>query len=361
MPRLEVIIAVLVFGSAVAGCKQQKAKTAEIRPVRTTVVDPKPIDDDRQAVGEIKARYESDLGFRVAGKVIERMADIGVSVKEGAVLARLDKSDFQNKLRGAEADASSAEAILAETKGAEDRQGQLLAKGVTTRVNYDAALKNLRTAEAQLASAQAALALAKDQLNYSELKAEFAGIVTATGAEAGQVVGVGQMVVRVAKPAVKDAVFNIAESAFRERKPDDRPAITVNLLSDPSVQAEGVVREISPVADPTTRTYQVKVTLPDAPDAMRFGSSVVGRLETMTAPVVVLPGSALFDKQGHPAVWIFDSASSQVRLKQIVVARFESNGVVVSDGLSKGDIVVTAGVNRLHEGQTVKLLEGAPQ
>jgi RND family efflux transporter MFP subunit len=331
--------------------------TAEIRPVRTAVVDPRAIDDDRQAIGEIRARQESDIGFRVSGKVVSRVVDVGVKVAAGDPLARLDEQDFQNRLRAAEADVTSAEAVLIEAEANHDRQSQLLAKGVTTRTNYDAAIRTRRSAEAKLESVKAALDLARDQLKYAELRADFDGIVTAIGAEPGQVVNVGQMVVRLAKPDQVDAVFNIAESAFRDRKPDERPQVIVALLSNPSITSEGVVREVSPVADATTRTYQVKVALTDPPPAMRFGSSIVGRLKEETAAVVVLPSSALFDRDGKPAVWLFDTGSSEVSLKPVVVSRFEAGRVVIAEGLDKGDIVVTAGVNRLRAGQKVRLLE----
>ena len=343
------------------GCKDAEPPKTEVRPVRTVVVDPKPIDDDRQAVGEIKPRYESDLGFRVAGKVISRSVDVGNAVKAGDVLARLDEQDFQNKLRSAEADVASAEAVLTEAQGTEERQTQLFEKAVTTRSSLDAAVKNRRSADAQLESAKAALDLAKDQLKYTELKADFDGIVTGVGAENGQVVNAGQMVVRLAKPGDVDAVFNIAESAFRGDATSKHPQILVNLLSNPAVEAVGEVREVSPVADPTTRTYQVKVTLDNPPAAMRFGASVRGRLRETTAPVVVLPGSALSDQGGKPAVWVFDQSSSEVKLTPISVSRFEKDRIVVADGLSKGQIVVTAGVNRLREGQKVRLPDGAAQ
>lgn len=358
------MLAVLVGlhgGIALSACKEEKPAEVGMRPVRTVVADPKPIEDDRQAVGEIRPRQESDLGFQVSGKVSSRTVDVGFSVKTGDVLARLDKQDFENRLRSAEADVSSAEAVLAEAKNAEDRQKQLLEKGVTTQANYDAALKNLRSAEAKLVSSKASLELAKDQLNYSDLKADFDGIITAVGAEPGQVVNVGQMVVKLAKPDQIDAVFNIAESAFREREGKELPQVIVALLSSPSITAEGTVREISPVADPTTRTYQVKVTLDDPPPAMRFGSSVVGRLKTQTAAVVVLPGSAIYDSGGKPAVWLYDSGSSEVMLHPVSVSRFETDRAVISEGLKKGDIVVTAGVNRLRPGEKVRLLEGATQ
>ncbi len=358
--QVAAVISALMLG-LLAACGQDAAKTGEIRPVRTVVVDPKPIDDDRQAVGEIKPRQESDLGFRISGKVVSRAVDVGVSVRKGDLLARLDEQDYQNRLRSAEADVAAAAAVLTEAQGAEERLRQLLATGVTTRANYDAALKNLRSGEAKLNSAKAALALARDQLAYCELQAEFDGIVTAVGAEAGQVVNVGQMIVRLAQPNDKDAVFAIAESAFRGRPASDRPEVIVTLLSNPSVVAEGVAREISPVADPATRTYQVKVTLKNPPEQMRFGSSVVGRLKTTTAPVVVLPGSALFDKSGLPAVWVYQQATASVVLKPVAVARYETDRVVISEGLAKGDIVVTAGVNRLREGQKVRLAEESAQ
>lgn len=361
VPVLAVLVSLIAAVLLPACGKKPEAARTEFRPVRTVIADPKPIEDDRQAIGEIKPRHESDIGFRVAGKVVSRAVDTGVSVKKGDLLARLDEQDFQNKLRSAEADVTSASAVLVEAQATEERQNQLIAKGVTTRSNVDAAVKNRRSAEAKLESAKASLDLAKDQLAYAELKADFDGIVTAVGAEPGQVVNIGQMVVRLAKPNEIDAVFNIAESAFRERPAGEMPLVSVSLLSSPGIGTEGRVREVAPVADPTTRTFQVKVGLENVPPQLRFGSSVMGRLKETTAPVVVLPGSALYDKGGRPAVWLFDKASETVELRPVVVARFETDRVVLSEGLAKGDVVVTAGVNRLREGQKVRLIAGAGQ
>lgn len=359
MSRNLVFLAVALGMTAVAGCGQEAPKSGEVRPVRTVLVDPKPIEEDKQAVGEIRPRQESDLGFRISGKLISRTVEVGVAVKKGDVLARLDEQDYGNRLKSAEADVAAADAVLVEAQGSEARLRQLLATGTTTRANYDAALRNLRSSEAKLDSANAALALAKDQLRYTELIADFDGIVTAIGAEPGQVINTGQMVVRLAPPAEKDAVFAIAETAFRDKSANEKPEIIVTLLSNPAIIAEGVVREVSPVADPATRTYQVKVSLTNPPDQFRFGSAVIGRLKGSTAPVVVLPGSALFEKGGRPAVWVYDAAAKSVLLRNVVVARYETDRVVVSSGLAKGDIVVTAGVNRLREGQKVRLAEGA--
>lgn len=349
--------ALLACALVLAGCgKKAEVKEAEVRPVRTVVVDPAPVDDDRQAVGEIRARYESDLSFRVAGKVQSRTVDVGVSVKAGDILSTLDVQDYENRLRSAEADVASAEASLTEAQGTEARQSKLVKDGYTSQANYDSALRGLRAAESKLTSAKANLDLTRDQLNYTSLKADTDGVITAVGAEAGQVVNSGQMIVRLARPEQKDAVFSISEAAFRN-SPNKMPEVSISVLSNPGLKADGVVREISPVADPVTRTYTVKVGLKDPPESLRLGMSVVGRLKLETAPVVVLPLSAIFDQTGQPAVWMYDTRASTVSLKKIGLARFEADRAVISDGLSKGDVVVTAGVNQLREGQKVRLFE----
>jgi RND family efflux transporter MFP subunit len=351
---------VVAVALVATGCSSEAAKAPEVRPVQAIVVTPNTIADDRRAVGEIKPRYESDLGFRVSGKIVSRAAEIGKEVKKGELLAKLDDQDYLNKLRSAEADAASAEAVLAEAQSSERRSRTLLEQGWTTQANYDVALRNLRSAEAKLAAARAALQLTKDQLAYSELRADFDGVVTAVGAEPGQVINVGQMVVRLARPEEKDAVFAIAEAVFGRPLSEERPEVIVALLSNPSVLVEGFVREVSPVADATTRTYQVKVTLKNPPDQMRFGASVTGRLKASTAPVIVLPGSALFEKGGQPAVWVVDRTKNTVSLRNVAIVRYETEIVVVSAGLAAGDIVVTAGVNRLRDGQPVRpMTQGA--
>ena len=343
---------------ALGACKQEAPKkAAESRPVRSVVVDPKPVEDDRQAIGEIRPRYESDLSFRVAGKLLERKVDVGSSVKSGHIIARLDDQDYQNRLRSAEADIAASQAALIEAQGTEDRQGKLLKDGYTPKANYDTALRNLRSAEAKMASSAATRDLTRDQLNYTTLKVDFDGVITTIAAEPGQNVAAGQTVVRVAKPDDKDAVFSIAESAFRDKQ-NPLPELTVSLLSSPDVVMEAVVREVSPVADPVTRTYLAKATLKNPPPQVRFGMSVSGRLKTTTAPVVVLPLAALFNKNNAPAVWLFDPVASTVRLHPVKVSRYEADLVIIDDGLVKGNVVVTAGVNLLREGQKVRLSEG---
>jgi RND family efflux transporter MFP subunit len=354
MRRIGIPLALLL---ALGGCKAEKA-ALDVRSTRTVIVEPKHIDADRQAVGEVKPRYESDLSFRVAGKVLVRRVDVGASVRQGDTLATLDTQDFQNHLRSAEADVASAEAELVETRGNEARKATLLKDGFTPKATYDTALRNLRSAEAKLTSAKANLDLARDQLSYTELKADFDGLITAVGAETGQNVSAGQMVVKLARPGDKDAVFNIAESAFTGHHPTSEHAeVLVWPLSNPDLKIEGTAREISPIADSTTRTFTVKVTLNNPPPQLRFGMSIGARWKASSTPVVALPLSALFEQSGTPAVWVVDERSGSVALRPVTVARYETDIVVIADGLTKGDVVVTAGANTLRQGQKVRIAE----
>lgn len=349
----------LVLLVTLGGCKAEKTDVG-VRSVRTVVIDAKPIEDDRQAIGEVKPRYESDLSFRVAGKVLTRLVEVGVTVRKGDTLATLDTQDFQNRLISAEADVSAAEAALVEAQGTETRKAKLLADGWTPQATYDTALRNLRSAQARLVAAKANLGLTRDQLHYTELKAEFDGVITAVGVEPGQNVAPGQMVVKLARPGDKDAVFSIAESAFTDQITSREPlVVTVWPLSKPELKIEGVVREISPVADSATRTYTVKITLKDPPPQLLFGMSIAGRLKRGLEPVVTIPLSALFDKNGSPAVWMFDQASGSVALRPVTVSRYETDTAVITDGLAKGDIVITAGINTLREGQKVRVAEAS--
>ena len=345
----------LTLALALAGCEPENARV-EIRPVRTVLVDPKPVLDGRQAVGEVKPRYESDLSFRVTGKLVARRVDVGAMVKQGDTLASLDVVDYQNRLRSAEADVSASEAALVESQSAEARLGKLLKNGWTPQANYDVALRNLRSAEAKLAAARATLDLTRDQLNYTELKADFDGVITSVGAEAGQNVGAGQMVAKLARLTDKDAVFNLAETALVDHHTEGEEVI-VWPLSNPQLTIEGVVREVAPVADSTTRTYTVKVTLKDPPSSILFGMSIGGRWKGSSALVVALPLSVLFEKDGAPAVWVFDQQSGSATLRSVTVARYEADTVIIASGLAKGDMVVTAGINTLREGQKVRLAD----
>jgi RND family efflux transporter MFP subunit len=348
-------VAALALVLCVVACgKEEKAAAPEVRPVRTVTVEPRQAGETLSLTGEIQPRYQADIGFRVNGKILDRPVDVGTAVRKGELLARLDPQQYRQDLEVAKAEVASAEAEVARSRAQESRQRELLRNGHTTQVKYDQALKAFKTAQAQANVARARQVQASENLGYTDLKTDDDGVVTAVGADAGQVVSAGQMVVRLARPGEREAVFNVAEAAFHH--PPKNPTVEVKLVSNPDIRTEGNVRYVSPQADPTTRTYTVRVSLPDAPPQMRLGATVTGSVTVSEEQVVTLPSTALFDKGGKPAVWLV-AADGTVALKPITVARYQDDSFVVGSGLAKGEIVVTAGVQKLVPGEKVRLME----
>ncbi|MGY0789863.1 efflux RND transporter periplasmic adaptor subunit [Azospirillum argentinense] len=356
-PAKPLLVALLALAPALAACQPQGGHHADaapvIRPVRTVTVEPVTFRMGGSATGTIEARADADLGFRIAGKLVERKVDVGSLVKADDVLARLDDQDQRNALRTAEANLASAKADQVQARNEEGRKRELLANGNAPQAQYDAALLAMRTADAKVVATQAALQSARDRVGYTELRADRDGVVTTIGAEPGQVVEAGQMVVRVAQPEEREAVFNVAETGIRAAPKD--PVIDVSLAGAPDIVAVGRVREISPQADPVTRTHTVRIALDNPPDALRLGATVVGRLKQPPAPVVELPGTALFEEAGRSFVWLVDPKAQTVRRQPVVIRARDGDGpVIVTEGLTRGDVVVTAGVHSLSEGQRVR-------
>jgi len=300
-----------------AGCDKKKAAEPDIRPVRTITVATEAGAETTTLAGEIRARYESDLGFRIDGKIIERPVDIGSTVKSGDVLARLDPQPRQQDLQSARADAASAQATLTKNRATEARQAALLTDGFATRANYDEALANRQTAQSQLESTTARLRQAEDNLGYTQLRAHADGVITAVSANIGQVVSAGQAVVKLAQPGEREAVFDVSDAILSASAKN--PPVTVVLASNPLISAVGRVRYVSPQANATGRTYEVRISLPDAPPAMRLGATVTGSVSSDTAGGVELPGSALFEQDGKPAVWVVDRKAGTVAVKPISI------------------------------------------
>jgi RND family efflux transporter MFP subunit len=289
--------------------------------------------------------------------MVKRLVAVGDVLRAGQIVAQLDPQDQQNGLRTAQANLASAQAALTQARLTFGRQQQLLAGGWTPRAKFDEARQTLLSAVAQVEAAHAQVDTAQDQVSYTALSADAPGVVTATGAEPGEVVHAGQMIVSVARQGGRDAVFDVSEQIIRTGPRD--PVVQIALTNDPSVHATGRVREVSPQADPATRTFQVKVGIIDPPPAMALGSTVTGSV-TLSAPAgLALPTSALTRADGHPAVWVVDAKSQTVSLRTVDVARYDPAGVVVSQGLDTGEIVVTAGVQTLHPNQKVRLPGGA--
>ena len=357
LPFASGAIGALVLMLGVTAChKEEKAAAPNIRPVRTVTVEPSEAGETVSLTGEIKPRYEADIGFRVNGKILERPVDVGTQVKKGELLARLDPQQYRQDFEVAKAEVAKADAEVARSQAQEYRQRELLKNGHTTQVSYDQALKTFKTAQAQADAARAKQVQASENLGYTDLKADNDGVISAIGAEPGQVVSAGQMVVRLAQPGEREAVFNLAETTFKS--PPKNPTVEVKLVSNPDIQTQGKVRYISPQADPETRTFTVRVSLPDAPPQMRLGANVIGSVTVNQGSSITIPGSGLFQKEGKPAVWLVDKDST-VRLKPITVQRYQGDSVVVADGLSRGDVVVTAGVQKLLPGQKVALIDAS--
>jgi RND family efflux transporter MFP subunit len=350
--RLVLICAVL----ALAACDSKSEVAApEVRPVRTVVAAPREFGETVVLTGHIAAETEAALGFRIAGRIVERLVNVGDHVESGQVLARLDPQDEVGALRSAQAAEASAKARLEQARDAFDRQRQLLASGHTPRAVYDQAQEAFRTAQANLDDAEARLANQSLRVSWTILQADAPGTVSATGAEQNEVVQAGQMIVRIARRDGRDAVFAVPARLLREAPAD--PEITVRLTDDPSVVALGRVRQVGTQADPATRTFEVKVGLTDPPAQMRLGSSVTGAVQLRSEPAIAIPAGALSELNGQPAVWIVDPAQLTVSLRPVKTVQFDPDTVFVESGLGTGDIVVTAGVHALHPGKKVRLLE----
>ncbi len=308
--------------------------------------------------GRIEAEDEVPLAFRISGRVLENNGKLGVRVQKGDLVAKLESQNEENQLRAETAALSAAEAQYNQARGHYERQRTLFLQGWATRATYEMAEKGLKTAVSQVEAAEARLSAAEDLLSFTELRADQDGVYTTVGPAAGEVVQAGQMIVRVARQDGRDAVFDVPAQVIRTAPID--PVITVSLADDPTVSVRGQVREVAPQADPVTRTFEVKVSLENPPEAMRLGATVNGTMQTVEAPVIEVPAGALARSNQQPAVWVVDPTALTVSLRPIEVARFGEYLVAVASGLAAGDIVVTAGVQALHDGQQVRLIGNQP-
>lgn len=341
-----------------AGCGENTPQAApDIRPVRVLAVESRSGGDIVTLTGTVQAEATINLAFRIGGRMVERLVNVGDRVVAGQVIARLDPANEENNLRAARAALAAAQARVVETRNNYSRQRQLLASGFTTRVRYDEATQALQSAQSAADSAQAQMNIAQDRLGYTTLTADTAGAVTARGAEPGEVVAAGRMIIQVAQQGGRDAVFDVP-GAIKDQAPDN-PQIEVFLTTDATVTARGRVREISPQADPVTGTFQVRVGLAEPPAAMRLGATVTGRMQMGGRAGIDLPASALTRAEGQPAVWVVDPLAQTVALRAVEVLRFDPGHVLVGQGLAQGEVVVTAGVQALRPGQKVRLLGAA--
>ncbi|WP_341703554.1 efflux RND transporter periplasmic adaptor subunit [Ferrovibrio sp.] len=353
------ILAGLAFG-ILAACDQPPPPPEPIRPVRTVTVAPQAFESRSSYTGEVRARYETSLAFRIGGKLVARFVEIGSEVKKGTLLGRLDPDDTRLAIQNARAQVSAAQANFNQAQTELTRYKRLFETRVISQAELDRRQNTYNTAQAQLDSAQSQLRVAQNQMDYTELHADADGVITGISAEAGQVVSAGQTVMKLARPEEKEVVFNVAENRLDELR--NATAIAISLWASPDREFAGVVREIAPGADPVTRTYAVKVTVQNPPPAMRLGMTAsVTIVRRGSDNVVALPLSALYQQGDRPAVWIYTGTAEQgsVALRPVAVAAYVEHAVLIADGLAAGEQVVTAGVHKLIPGQTVRLLEPA--
>jgi RND family efflux transporter MFP subunit len=339
---------------ALSGCNDTVAqKAAPTRPVLVATVHYEAEAPERSFVGTIKPRIETDMGFRVPGKVAKRLVEVGQTVEVGQPLATLDEVDLKLQAEQAEAELRASTGVLAQAAAAETRAKELRAKGWATDAQMDQARATADEARARLNRAQRSVELTNNSLSYATLVADTRGVVTATLVDAGQVVSAGQTAIRVARFAEKEAVVAIPETLLGRAKDG---VATVTLWSEPDKKYAAKLREIAPAADPATRTYQAKFSLPEAGDSVSLGmTATLSLADRATDRVARLPLSALFSEGGDPSFYVVDD-KGELALKPVTVKSYESNDVVISGGVEEGAKVVALGVQKLDPARKVRVV-----
>jgi RND family efflux transporter MFP subunit len=345
---------IALLALSLAGCNEKMAEKAEPgRPVLIAAVHYEAESPSRSFVGTIRPRIETDMGFRVPGKIAKRLVEVGQTVEVGQPLATLDEVDLKLQAEQAEAERRAATGVLAQAGAAEIRAKELRGKGWATDAQLDQAKAAADEARARLNRAERSVELTNNSLSYATLVADTRGVVTATLVDPGQVVASGQTAIRVARFAEKEAVVSIPETLLGRAK-DGLASVT--LWSEPDKKYTAKLREIAPNADPATRTYLAKFSLPDAGDKVSLGMTATLTLsDPATERVARLPLSALFSQGGDPSFYIVDNAG-EVVLKPVAVKSYETKDVVITGGVDEGAKVVVLGVQKLDPAQKVRVV-----
>ena len=343
------ILSVVIF--LLPGCGDNHGnKTVPVRTVRYVVVGSAQTLPALERTGEIHAHDETILSFRTGGRIVTRSVDIGDRVNAGQLLATLENTTSQNQLDGAQADYEGAKASAQVAALNVSRMQKLMPTGAIARTQLDNARADWLVARARLKNSESALRNARENLGWTRLIAPQSGMITEVSASAGQVVNGGQSVLTLATGEARDVVFDIAKPDAIP--PQEQAGLRVSLLSDPSVQASAALRDISPQADPQTRTWRVRATLQNPPLAMALGASVTVTLPATGPHGYALPASALSRVGDKPAVYVINP-QSQAQLRVVVPAYYTATSVIISGGLEPGDRVITAGVSKLRSGEPV--------
>jgi RND family efflux transporter MFP subunit len=353
MRRGITITGIFALTVVAAGCNSETKAPAPVRPVLSTVLQPGRTDSTAM-LGTIDARFKNDLSFRLLSRLIERPVNVGDPVARGETIALLDSTALELAVRAARADLAKSQAQFVNASGIEDRQRILIASNTTTKAMLEGAEQTRAGAEASVARAEANLKKALEQLGYAKLTSNFGGVVTAVGAEVGQVVQPGQSVVTVARPDIREAVVDIGADFPVPLRVGLR--FTVSLLLQPNVQIEGEIREIAPQVDAATRMQRVRIALNDPPPSFRLGATVTARLGNDPPSALRVPASAVLTRDGEDFVWAVDPSASTVALRKVQLSR-DGGHIRVISGLTAGMRVATAGIHSLTPGQHIRIEE----
>jgi len=341
----------------VAGCSQKNERAEPVRPVLSTVVTAASSSTSTWT-GTIEPRYQTNLAFRVQGRLTSRSVSVGDSVAAGQTVATIDAADLELVVRSARAELSKAKAEFDNASATEERKRKLIGTDGTTQATLDSAQQERAAAEASVARAEASLTKAIEQLGYATLKADFAGVVTAICAEAGQVVLPGQNVVTIARPDIREAVVDIGTDAPVALKAGLPFVVSLQLM--PELQLRGQLREIAPEADSVTRTRRVRIALSDPPERFRLGSTVAAMLADAQESCLRVPASSVLTGNGDNSVWVVDGSTSTVSLRKVDLSR-DAGGFCAGDDLAAGTRIVTAGIHSLRQGQQVRIEQDVTQ
>lgn len=337
-----------------AGCGKQLPPPAPPPLVVTQKVVVGDADLHASFAGEVRARSESALGFRVGGKIVARLVDAGTVVKAGTPLARIDARDLQLNAASVNSQMAAAQADLVQAQADYARYHDLFQKKFVSAVEIDRRKATLDVAQARVAQAQAQLRVAENQNAYAVLAADRDGVITAIEADVGQVVAAGQTVVRLAREAEKEILIAVPENRLPEVRAARR--IDVSLWASPERRYGGKVREVSPIADAVTRTYAVRIAVLDADADMRLGMTASVVLQQPgAANAAVLPLTAVYQQGANTALWVVDAATQSVKLAPVKIGAYRESTVTIESGVNEGDLVVTAGVHKLTPGQKVRV------
>lgn len=339
--------------SLTASASRVSANEPVLRPARVAEIAYSRQAQSLALAGTVVPRIETTLGFRVSGKIVQRTVDVGTIVKPGDLIAQLDPADLRLAVDNARAALASAEADHLRARADHERYQQLRGGAAFTPQTLEQRQSLAATALARVDQARSQLSSAENNLAYTELRADTAGVVTAVQAEVGQVMSQGQGVVRVARTDELEILVGVPEHRLKVVR--ESAAAAFELWSDPGRRHAARLRELSPSADPTSRTYPARFSIIGPPEFIGLGMTATLRFERPEAtPVAEVPLAAIFQQGTRPAVWVVDRASGAVELRPVVIARWRNDTAAISSGVTDGELVATAGVHKLEVGQKVK-------